>query len=372
MQRAALVAILAACGGSSGGVPGAVKDARYALIRDTAAQMGVHNAALLAGIAVSETHLAHCWSEAPHACAGPASPSCGGSAVIAGAADGPCAARQGGLGLFQLDAGTYADTVATYGPQILTIEGNTAQAVAFVVGAVEQDVPGVSDWLGAAAWLDEVPLDAASPVMAQWASVMACRYNGCCTPSATCTSRANGYRDNALAAFRAKGADFWRTATRCAALPPGGVIEERSACYVAGGDPRGWHREAAGEGGDLDWTTTTDAQLPGRFGEWRVRTGRAGRYHVEVALDGGAFGQTRAAHYEIAHAGVVDTVDVDQATGRGFVALGDFEFAGSGDEHVRLGDDTGEGGASSVRVAFDAVRVTPAASGGRRGAGGRE
>lgn len=97
------VAALVACA-SAPGVPAAQRE-RLALIRDTAAGMGITNAALIAGIAVSETNLAHCWSEATYACQGPDSPSCGGP-VIAGSADGPCAAMQGGLGLFQLDAGT--------------------------------------------------------------------------------------------------------------------------------------------------------------------------------------------------------------------------------------------------------------------------
>src|SRR3989475_4893309 len=37
------------------------------------------------------------------------------------------------LGMFQFDTGTYAQTLAAYGDGILTVEGNTAQAVAFVV-----------------------------------------------------------------------------------------------------------------------------------------------------------------------------------------------------------------------------------------------
>ncbi|MBT8495775.1 MAG: hypothetical protein KJO07_22220, partial [Deltaproteobacteria bacterium] len=62
---------------------------RVTAIRDVSAGMGLTNAALLAGIAKSETDLIHCWSEATWACQGPDSPSCGGGPVIAGAADGP-------------------------------------------------------------------------------------------------------------------------------------------------------------------------------------------------------------------------------------------------------------------------------------------
>jgi hypothetical protein len=50
---------------------------------------------------------------------------------------------------------------------------------------------------------------------------------------------------------------------------------------------------------------------------------------------------------------MTDTVTVDQ-TGSGWVTLGDFDFAGTGDEHVILGDNTGE---ADTHVVFDAVRV---------------
>ncbi len=370
MPRFLAIACVAACAGPptatvKQGLTADVKAQRYTLIRDTAAQMGMYNASLLAGIAISETNLAHCQSEATYACAGPASSSCGGGPIIAGAADGPCADMQGGLGMFQFDAGTYTDTVNAYGPQILTIEGNSAQAVSFVVDKVILDVSGVNDWLGAMAWMNAVPLDAGMPVMEQWAALLACRYNGCCTTSTTCTARANGYRDNAITAFDDMGAAFWQTADRCAALPADGVIDQRSACYLAAGDPRYWRREVtAGYGGGLEWTLTTSDAAPANFAQWIVKTGRAGRYHVDVNLDGGIFGRSKQAPYVISHAGLVDTVVVDQTSASGFVALGDFDFAGSGDEHIMLGDNTGEASSTATKLMFDAVRVQPLDGGG--------
>ncbi|MGE5182041.1 MAG: hypothetical protein ACM31C_08260 [Acidobacteriota bacterium] len=339
----------------------AQKQERYTLIRDSAYQMGHHNAALLAGIAISETGLAHCYSEAPSfSCPGPNSPSCGDTAVIAGGADGPCSAQQGGLGMFQFDAGTYTDTLNTYGPQILTVEGNTAQAVWFVEDKVERDITGGTGWLDAMAWMNMVPLDAADPVMNRWAQLVACRYNGCCdTTSATCQARANGYRDNAITAYSDMGAAFWDVAGRCHALPADGVIDERSDCYLAGGDPRYWRHETSGYGGALDWTMTTAAASYANFAMWIVKTGGPGRYHVDVYLDGGAIGQSKQAQYEIAHAGATDVVMVDQTSASGFVSLGEFDFAGTGDEHVLLGDNTGEAAATSAQLLFDAVRVQP-------------
>ena len=78
MRRFTFVGLLAACtsplGGARQELTAQVKTERYTLIRDSAAQMGQNNAALLAGIAISETGLAHCYDEAPSfSCPGPAS-----------------------------------------------------------------------------------------------------------------------------------------------------------------------------------------------------------------------------------------------------------------------------------------------------------
>ncbi|HEX5063042.1 MAG TPA: hypothetical protein VFV99_26890 [Kofleriaceae bacterium] len=335
----------------------AVRHERYGLIRDSAAEMGLYNAALMAGIAISETNLAHCQSEATYACQGPASPSCNGGPIIAGAADGPCADMQGGLGMFQFDAGTYAQTVATYGDSILTIEGNTAQAVNFVVERSQTSIAGIDDWLGAVGWMNGVPMQAGDPKTEEWASFLACRYNGCCTTSATCQSRAAGYRDNAIMAFNEMGADFWRTSDRCAAIPQGGVIDQRSECYLAAGDPRYWHRETGGYDDDREWTGTTSNAAAANFALWIVKTSRASRFSVEVNLDGGTFGTSKQAKYVIVHAGATDEVVVDQTSASGWVSLGEFDFAGTGDEHIMLADNTGEAGATDTTLLFDAVRV---------------
>ncbi len=350
------------------GLDSATKMERYTLIRDSAYQMGHYNGALLAGIAISETGLAHCYDEAPSfSCPGPASSSCGGSAVIAGGADGPCSAMQGGLGMFQFDAGTYTDTLNTYGPQIVTVEGNTAQAVWFVEDKVEANISGVTDWLSAMAWMNAVPLNAADPIMNQWAALLACRYNGCCDPTnSTCVTRANGYRDNALTAYNDMGAAFWDVSGRCAALPADGVLALRGDCYLAGGDPRYWHAVSG-----VEWTGTTAAQAYSNFAMWIVKTGRAGRFHVDVRLDGGAVGQSKQAGYQIAHAGKLDTVMLDQTSATGWVTLGDFDFAGTGDEHVLLGDNTGEASATNTQLLFDAVRVQPLDAAGDGGCGCR-
>jgi hypothetical protein len=353
-----LVLALVACGKPA---PSAddVRRARLVAIREVAAQMGVTNAALLAGIAQSETQLAHCWREATYACQGPASADCDDGPVIAGRADGPCAAQQGGLGLFQFDAGTYAQTLAAYGDGVLTVDGSVGKAVHFVIGKLMTDVPGVTDWDSAVTWLNAVPMDPAAPRMQQWAAMLACRYNGCCAKTAACATRASSYRDNAIAMFRAQGDAFWHTAGRCRALPTGGVIDNRSACYVAAGDPQFWRRDRRGFGDGLEWTFTTDAASPSNTGEWRIVTAAKGRFRVEVYVEPGAATSTTA-EYSVVHAGRVDNLVIDQARGRGWVPLGTFAFAGTGDEHVSLGDNTGEPADAHRRLVFDALRVTPA------------
>jgi hypothetical protein len=323
---------------------------RAGLIRDAAAEMGVHNAALLMGIAKSETGLAHCWSEATYACKGPASSSCGDGPIIAGSADGPCANMQGGLGMFQFDAGTYAQTVAAYGPSILTIEGNTAQAVNFVIDRLPLEVSGTATWMNAANYMNQVPLRAGDPIMEEWSHFLACRYNGCCSTSTLCESRADGYRDNAIAAFNDLGADFWRTADRCSDLPD--LIDNRSGCYVAGGDPRYWRHESTGYADTREWTSSTTQSAPANFARWLLRSPSPDRLHLEVHVTGG---EATGATYTIIHAGMTDTVVVDQTQADGFVSLGEFDVEGTADEYVELGDNTGSSG---EKLVFDALRIT--------------
>lgn len=359
LARRAVVAVfggLAACAIETTEVSqelsAAAKRERLALIRDAAAEMGVHNGALMAGIAVSETQLAHCWSEATYACMGPASSSCGGGPIIAGSADGPCADMQGGLGMFQFDAGTYAQTIATYGDSILTVEGNTAQAVSFVIDRLPLEIADTGDWMSAAAFMNQVPLRAGDPAMEAWSHFLACRYNGCCSTSALCESRADGYRDNALAMYAEQGADFWRTVDRCADLPADGIIEQRAACYVAAGDPRYWRHEATGHGDSSEWTNTTAAATASNFARWLLRSPAPDRLRLEVHVTGG---EATAAAYQIVHAGITDTVVVDQSAASGFVLLGEFTVDGAGDEYVQVTDNTGSSG---QKLVVDALRIT--------------
>jgi len=340
---------------------------RVTAIRDVSAGLGLYNGVLLAGIAQSETMLAHCWSEATWACQGPDSPSCDDGPVIAGSADGPCSDRQGGLGMFQFDAGTYEDTLARDGEDILLLEGNIARAVEFVVARTIEAIPEASDHASALAWLNSIPIEAGAPLMDEWASMIVCQYNGCCNDSATCTTRRAGYRDNAIELYEEFGAGFWSessdSSNGCQAIPTKGrIIDETDACYVRGGDARYWRRVESGYDGGQDWTMATASDNAANYGIWRLDFETAGSYLVEVHLDG--VGQSQQAAYKIRHAGVTDTVIIDQSAGDGWVALGRFDFTAGPGQEVELGDNTGEPGGEMKELSFDAIRVRHGGDGG--------
>ncbi|MCB9599959.1 MAG: hypothetical protein H6721_24645 [Sandaracinus sp.] len=200
---------------------------RAGQIRDAAAANGIRAGWLLAGIADAETQMSHCWRELTWACQGPYSADCGGP-VVAGAGDGPCSIRQGGLGMFQFDAGTFDDTLRREGNRVLSIAGNVAAAVDFVVNMTIQSryVAGVSTRAEALAWLNGVTPDNAR--FTPWIQTVTHYYNGC-LPSYSCYSqRFRHYRDNALGVWNEMGgATFWNAtgASPEPALPSFPAIE---------------------------------------------------------------------------------------------------------------------------------------------------
>ena len=184
--------------------------ARYAQIRDAAATRGItHTGYLLAGIAYAETGLAHCWSEATWACQGPNSADCNGP-VIAGAADGPCSAQQGGLGMFQFDAGTFTDTLNKYGNDVLTIAGNTRHAIDYVINMVKISAYTTNAETDAKALAWVVNFDIGNGTLRdQWIKTVTHYYNGC-KPGWSCwNQRYNHYNDSLQTVIDETGLSFW-------------------------------------------------------------------------------------------------------------------------------------------------------------------
>ncbi|HNS99121.1 MAG TPA: VCBS repeat-containing protein [Polyangiaceae bacterium] len=184
--------------------------ARYEKIRDAAAARGITSTAyLLAGIAHAETGLAHCWSEATWACQGPYSPDCNGP-VIAGAGDGPCSLQQGGLGMFQFDAGTFTDTLNKYGNDVLTIAGNTSHAINYVINMVKVSAYTTNAETDAKAlqWINNFDFGNGT-LRDQWIKTVTRYYNGC-QPGWFCWSdRYNHYNNSLQTVVNETGLDFW-------------------------------------------------------------------------------------------------------------------------------------------------------------------
>ena len=287
-----------------------VKAQRYAVIRDAARVHGIDNAYLLAGIANDETNLAMCWSEATWACQGPSSPDCGGGPVIAGAADGPCSSQQGGLGMFQFDAGTYAQTVGQYGQDVLTVAGQTAHAIDYVTNMVKISAYTTDAETDdkARAWIDRFdPNDGA--LVDQWIRTVVRYYNGCQEGWSCWSERYQTYSDGFhLAISEPGGLAFWNVGAgmRCNGGPA--VVGEIEAKYVSlggctsilgapttyeQGTPDGVGRYSVFDQGSIYWTPSLGAhEVHGRIRDaWAAAGWEAGELGYptsdEYAVAGG-------------------------------------------------------------------------------------
>lgn len=179
-------------------------------IRAVVEQRGITNPLLFAGIASAETHMSHCWRDATWACEGPPSEDCDGGPVIAGAGDGPCEERRGGLGMFQFDAGTYEDTLAREGTRILSIDGNIEAAIDFVLDMVQRSdyVSGVFSEEDAIAWLNRVrPYDGDYDL---WIQTVVRYFNGCNPDRCSAwEDKVQHYDEHLIARYEELGDAFW-------------------------------------------------------------------------------------------------------------------------------------------------------------------
>jgi hypothetical protein len=340
---------------------GEEQTARCEHIRDVAADNGISTGFLLAGIANAETNLSHCWTELDWACQGPDSPDCDGP-VVAGAGDGPCSLQQGGLGMFQFDGGTFEQTIARDGEGVLLLDGNVTRGVDFVVNMLisSQYVDGVSNAAEAKAWMNQVTVD--GPLWDAWIKTVTHYYNGC-TPTG-CSAYAQRYAhysDNGASVYYAEEAGFWDVELPpCANVPADGrVLEETDTCFTKGGPLPYWRVGIGGENNLHVWTGTTAEPEAVNFVEWQLYFDEPGEYLLELSLVGGT---SKQAGYIVEHAGISETVVVDQAAANGYVELGTFAFeAGDSVQRVYLADNTGEEGGE--RIVADALRVTRADGG---------
>ncbi|HWB78275.1 MAG TPA: hypothetical protein VG755_25090 [Nannocystaceae bacterium] len=200
-------------------VSGALLEERCDQIKETAAERGITNPLIIAGVANHETHLVQCLSEWPIHCAGPWSDDCGG-AVLAGSGDGPCWQRQGGLGMFQFDAGNYDQTLAQYGQAVLDVAGNIDAGISVIIHKVR-----VCQHTKAIATSDQAAIDflnRAKPGTQDYElyiSSMASCYNGCQPGFTSCSHQGmrNNYKAGVQNLVDALGDDYWSTPTHAVA-----------------------------------------------------------------------------------------------------------------------------------------------------------
>ncbi|MCB9610910.1 MAG: hypothetical protein H6722_00440 [Sandaracinus sp.] len=230
---------------------------RAALIRDLYAEQGITSAWLAAGLADAETMMTQCRTgETPYwernGCSGPHSDYCGGP-VLAGAGDGPCSARQGGLGMFQFDGGDFDDTLARDGRHVLDLDGNVRQSIVFVLDMIRRSpyTRGIRTREDAVRWMNAID-SPAHPEFDNWVKTVTHLYNGC-RPGWTCwTERHGRYRDFARNMHGEMGASFWRAGAPAGAIDEGtvdprvpppvpsgptvadGVRENRGSCSTVG------------------------------------------------------------------------------------------------------------------------------------------
>ena len=226
-------------GSVSSEITKATRIARYKLIKSGAAAKGIpSHGYMLAGIAYHESAgLCQCQAELTWACQGPGSPDCNGGAIMAGAGDGPCSSKQGGLGIFQFDAGTHAQTIAAYGKDVLTIEGGTQHAVAFVLNMVKKSAytNNADTDAKALAWINKFDPNNKT-LRDQWIKTILRYYNGC-QPSWSCWSPRYAEYNNGLSTVLGEtGLAFWAPAAPPPPVDnaPKGTLEKAGCDVVSG------------------------------------------------------------------------------------------------------------------------------------------
>ena len=239
------------------------RQARSLTIRDVAAREGLRSSFLLAGIANSETGMAHCWSEATWACKGPSSSSCGGGPVISGSGDGPCHYREGGLGMFQFDAGTHSQTLNRYGSNVLTLSGNVWHGVNYVVEMVVRSsyIGGVSTRAQAIDWLNSVEVDGRN--WDAWIKTVTHYYNGCVPGRCSVYwSRYNRYASYTRDLYRELGPAFWGDSATDPAEPatPTGLQPQRGETSNAASIELSWEDPSNSSSYDVDVQYTDNGQ----------------------------------------------------------------------------------------------------------------
>jgi hypothetical protein len=158
--------------------------------------------------------------------------------------------------------------------------------------------------------------------------------------------------------------DIGTLAERCASgepPPPATVrLDELEPGFTRSGS--GWRNALLGYGGHHYWLLTRDSPRQS-YGTWRPQLERGGSYKILARIPAQTM-LSRQAIYRIRTSGGWVERTRNQAKNRGtWMKLGIFSLTSS--PTVRLTDATGEGGARSRRLVFDALRFVPSTSAAR-------
>lgn len=138
----------------------------------------------------------------------------------------------------------------------------------------------------------------------------------------------------------------------------GAIVDDGSACFTAGGDPKYIREANAGYGSSLKWTHATDAETAVNFGRWQLHFARGGRYRVE-AFTPAPYNGSKQAVYTVHHGDTVTPIVVDQSAVDGWNLVGELDFvAGGHGQFIQVDDNTGEPSSTSTKIVFDALRFT--------------
>ena len=142
------------------------------------------------------------------------------------------------------------------------------------------------------------------------------------------------------------------------------AFDDGSACFVSGcNDITRWEQVSLEDGVEAQWVPAASADAPYCFGRWRLSFAQAGSYEVDVYIPEG-LPWVDTATYEIVHQGRSDMVSISQATQKGWVNLGIFDFGAGSFQYVELSNFVpGGAGTQATGVVFDQVRVRRPGSG---------
>jgi hypothetical protein len=134
------------------------------------------------------------------------------------------------------------------------------------------------------------------------------------------------------------------------------IVDDQSVGFARYGPAQYWSEAWIGYNGHMYYTRNNQNTVT-NYGIWQpnLSGGGAGTYAVSVYVPNN-FADTTNAVYTIFHNGTTDARTINQAIRfNEWVQLGSFFFSASGNEYVRLTDQTGEPGLSK-RIGFDAVK----------------